>query len=83
MATKQPLSPTATEVLEVLTKSDAPLTLEEVKEFVPNANPSHLTALRNRGLVSSEKVTKEVPTVVKRKVNEYTFVPQDETETAE
>ena len=66
------LSAVAKEILEVLKGSDKPMTLAEVKEVVPTANSAHLTALGNRGLVGSEKVEKEVVTVAKRKVNEYT-----------
>jgi len=61
--------------------------LAEIKEKgFEKANSSHLTALKNRGLVSSEEIEKEVITVAKRKVNVYTFVETDvaeETESAE
>jgi len=42
-----------------------------LKETVADLNSSHLTALRNRDLVSANEVEKEVVTVVKRKVNAY------------
>jgi len=69
------LSPKAKEVLAVLQASETALTLAELKDLVPNLNSSHLTALANRDLVSTEKVTKEVVTVTKREVNSYTAVP--------
>ena len=78
MATKvRELSVKAKEILEVLQASDAPMTLAEIKELVPDANASHLTALKNRGMATSDQVEKEVVTVVKRKVNSYTAVETD------
>jgi len=67
------LSAKAKEVLEALTNSESALTLAEIKELVPNVNSSHLTALRNRELVSADKVEKEVITVAKRTVNTYSI----------
>jgi hypothetical protein len=69
--TNTPLSAKAKEVFAVLKEAGRPMTMAEVKELVPDANPSHLTALRNRGAVSADKVEKEVTRVVKTKVNEY------------
>ena len=68
------LSAKAKEVLEVLTASETALTLAELKTLVADVNSSHLTALRNRGLVAADKVEKEVVTVAKRTVNTYSFV---------
>jgi predicted transcriptional regulator len=68
------LSEKALEVLAVLTASDKALTLAELKETVKDLNSSHLTALRNRNLVSADSVEKEVVTVAKRTVNVYTAV---------
>jgi len=88
MATKKvkELSEGAKRALEML-KENGSMTLAEIKEKgFEKANSSHLTALKNRGLVSSEEIEKEVITVAKRKVNVYTFVETDvaeETESAE
>jgi len=68
------LSEKALEVLAVLTASDKALTLAELKETVKDLNSSHLTALRNRNLVSADSVEKEVVTVAKRTVNVSTAV---------
>lgn len=68
------LSAKALEVLEVLKNSDKALTLADLKASVANLNSSHLTALRNRNLVSADSVEKEVVTVAKRTVNVYTAV---------
>lgn len=69
---KAKLSEKALEVLEML-KDGSTVTVAELKERgVEGLNSAQLTALVKRGLVSAEKVTVEVPTVVKRKVNAYT-----------
>ena len=68
-----PLSEGAKTVLKAL-KENGTMTLAEMKEKGFNANSSHFTALENRGLIKSVKVTKEVPVMTKRTVNEYTFV---------
>jgi len=68
------LSDGAKSVLEVLENSDTPLTLAEIKEVFPSANSSHLTALRNRDMVTAEPTEKEVTTVAKRTVNVYSAV---------
>lgn len=78
MAKERALSEGAKEVLELLKNSDKALTLADIKETIPTANSSHLTALANRGLVSADKVEKEVATVTKRKVNIYTAVEVEE-----
>jgi len=67
------LSDKAQEVLEVLTASEVALTLADLKELVDGVNSSHLTALRNRGLVAADKMEKEVVTVAKRTVNTYSI----------
>lgn len=71
MANK-PLSTKALEVLKVLGAGEA--TVAELKDKgLDGLNSAHLTALVNRGFVEAEKVTVEVPTVVKRKVNKYSL----------
>jgi hypothetical protein len=67
------LSPIALEVLEVIKASDRPLTLAEIKESVPLAQPAHLNALRSpdRNLVVAEEV--EVIVQSKRKVLAYSL----------
>lgn len=71
MANK-PLSAKALEVLKVLGTGEA--TVAELKDKgLEGLNSAHLTALVNRGFVAAEKVTVEVPTVVKRKVNKYSL----------
>lgn len=69
MANK-PLSTMSLKVLQSLADSEA--TVAELKETgLEGLNSAHLTALVNRGFVEAEKVTVEVPTIVKRKVNRY------------
>ena len=68
------LSAKSLEALEVLKASEKALTLAELKEVVADLNSSHLTALRNRNLVSADSVEKEVVTVAKRTVNVYSVV---------
>jgi predicted transcriptional regulator len=82
MATKKEraLSEGAVEVLELLKNSETPMTLAEIKETIPTANSSHLTALANRDLVTADKVEKEVATITKRKVNIYTAVVAEDVE---
>lgn len=77
MAKERALSVEATEILEFVRASESALTLADIKVAFPKANSSHLTALANRNLVSADKIEKEVITVTKRKVNSYTFVPQE------
>jgi DNA-binding transcriptional ArsR family regulator len=66
-----PLSPKATEILDFLKSATEPMTLAEIKEKVEGANSAHLTALRTRGLISTDEVEKEVVRVVKSKVLTY------------
>lgn len=68
------LSDGAKQVLEILKNSETPLTLAEIKETMPSANSSHLTALRNRDLVGAESIEKEVVSVAKRTVNVYSAI---------
>ena len=77
-----PLSAKAVEILKDLRENGAS-TVAEIKERgIEGVNSSHLTALKNRGLVTSVNVEKEVVTVTKRKVLEYSIVDSDtETET--
>lgn len=82
MSKQAKLSVGAEQALATL-KEHGPMTLAEMKEILPDVNSSHLTALRNRGLVESEQVEIEIETVVKRKVNSYTAVETDETEATE
>ena len=58
-----PLSPEAERVLAVMKEANRPLTLAEVKEVFPEANPSHFLALKNRNLVEASKVEVEVVSV--------------------
>jgi len=67
-----PLSETSNEILEVLKASETPMTLAQIKELVPNANPAHLTALRTRNLVEGEQIEVEVVKTTKAKVLQYT-----------
>jgi hypothetical protein len=79
-----PLSDTANEILDVLKANDKPLTLAQIKEFVPSANPAHLTALRTRELVVGETVEVDVVKTTKAKVLQYSFIaPTDETNEGE
>lgn len=68
--TVQPLSPGALAALEILQAANGPMTLAEMNEGREDKIASaHLTALKRRGLVSSDKVEIEVVTV--REVNAY------------
>jgi hypothetical protein len=85
MAKVKPLSEGALKALEIL-KSEGSMTLAEMKEKgFDKVNSSHLTALKNRGLVSTESVEKEVTTIAKRTVNVYSAVvaETEEEESAE
>lgn len=70
----KPLSEGAIEALNLLKENGNGLTIAAMKELGVNANSSHLNALKRRGLVDSEEVEIEVPTVVKRKVQLYKVV---------
>lgn len=83
MAKQKALSEGALKALEIL-KNEGAMTLAEMKEKgFEKVNSSHLTALKNRGLVSTESVEKEVTTIAKRTVNVYSAVIVEETETVE
>jgi hypothetical protein len=71
MAKVRELSPVALEVLEVLEKAEKPMTLREIKEVVPTAQPAHLTALVTREKVTAEKVDRVETREVKTTVNIY------------
>lgn len=76
MAKVNPLSPGAVQALEILKAADAPMTLAEMNEGLDTPIASaHLTALKRRGLVDSEKVEIEVVTV--REVNAYSATGED------
>jgi len=66
-----PLSEGAKLALKMLTEKGA-MTISQMKELgFTNANSSHLTALKRRGLVDSVEVEIEVQVVQKRKVQKY------------
>ena len=68
---QKPLSEGANLALKILTEKGA-MTISQMKELgFTNANSSHLTALKRRGLVDSEEVEIEVQVVQKRKVQKY------------
>lgn len=68
------LSEGAIAVFDAMKEAGRPLTMAEVKELGINANPAHFTALKNRGLISAEKVEKTVVVESKRSVNVYDLV---------
>ena len=76
MKEKTPLSLGAKSALKLLEEKGA-LTIAQMKELGLDANSSHLTALKNRGLIESETVIVEVPTITKRKVQLYSIVKND------
>jgi len=72
------LSEGALKALEILKSSESGLTIAEIKEKgFEDVNSSHLTALKNRGIVDTMEVEREVVTVVKRKVNVYTLTGKE------
>ena len=74
-----PLSAKAIEILKDL-KENGSSTLAEIKQRgLEGVNSSHLGALKNRGLVTAVQVEKDVVTVVKRKVLEYSVIADSET----
>jgi NOL1/NOP2/fmu family ribosome biogenesis protein len=78
MAKENKLSVGMETALKMLKESENGLTIAEMKELgFKNANSSHLTALKRKGLVDSVEVEIEVQTVVKRKVQKY-FIPKSE-----
>lgn len=69
------LSPVAVQIFELMKSEGKALTLAEVQALgITEANASHFTALKNRGLITADSIEKEVVSVVKRKVNVYTLV---------
>lgn len=73
--TVAPLSPVAQSILDLMKAEGRPLTLAEVRELgIPDANSAHFVALRNRGFLTSEKVTREEMKLVKSEVNVYTLI---------
>ena len=72
---KTPLSQGSKDALALL--KDKSLTIAQMKELGLNANSSHLTALKNRGLVTSEEIIVEVQTISKRKVQLYSIIKND------
>lgn len=71
MANQKVLSPKSLQVLQALKGIEGGVTMNDLN--IENLNSAHLTALVNRGLVVAEKVTVEVPTIAKRKVNAYSL----------
>lgn len=74
MSKKPELSVVALEILEMLKSNKSGLTVANIKANGIDANSAHLVALKKRGLIDSEEVEIEVPTVVKRKVQLYRFI---------
>lgn len=70
-----PLSPGAIEALEAVKNAGADgITIADMKAAGIPANPSQMTALKNRGLIESVQVEIEVVVTQKRKVQKY-FLP--------
>ena len=70
MAKQAPLTEGAVRALEALKVQEAPLTLNELNETMPEpVAAAHLTALKRRGLVETAEV--EVPVTRMQKVNTY------------
>jgi len=69
-----PLSPESIALFELLKAQPAGVTAADVKALGFAANSANFTALANRGLITSTSVEREVVTVAKRTVNEYTVV---------
>ena len=75
MAKVNKLSEGSLKVLEIMKASNTGMTVAEIKENgFEGVNSSHLTALKNRGIVESQEVVREVVSVTKRKMNVYTLV---------
>lgn len=67
-----PLSDVSQAIYDLMVKENRPLTLAEVRELgIDGANSAHFTALKNRGLIASTDVEKEVVTVTVRTVKLY------------
>ena len=76
MAKVNPLSEGALKALEILQAADAPMTLAEMNEGLETPIASaHLTALKRRGLVESDKV--EIEVVSTREVNAYSWTGEE------
>ena len=74
MAKLAKLSEGALKTLEAIKTAGKSITAYELKALgLEGLNSAHLKALENRGLVTAVEVEKEVVTVVKRKVKEYTI----------
>ena len=72
----KPLSPVAQSIYELMKAEGRPLTLAEVQALgIAEANSAHFVALRNRGLITSDKIEKEVVTVAVRPINVYSVNP--------
>lgn len=68
------LSETAEAVLKVVKEAgENGILFSEIKAKIEGANPSQLTALTKRGLITAKKEDAEIVKVVKSKVNRYTF----------
>lgn len=65
------LSAVAKKVLAFMKENKEAL-FSDVKNAIPEANPSHMTALVKRNLLTAEKVEVKAVKVVKSKVNRYT-----------
>ena len=74
------LSEASRQALEVIKNVDGWMTFAQVKVSLPDLNPAHLGALTRRGLVKSEPKEVEEWVLVKKKVNVYTFVKDNEDE---
>jgi hypothetical protein len=66
---KRELSKESKLAFERLKESKEGLTFAELKALIPSLNSSHLTALRNDGLITGEIIEREVMRPVKTKVN--------------
>ena len=74
MAKLAKLSEGALNALEAIKTAGKGVTASELKELgLEGLNSAHLKALENRGLVTAVEIEKEIVTVVKRKVKEYTI----------
>jgi hypothetical protein len=71
---KRELSKESKLAFEELRKNEDGLTFAELKVIIPSLNSSHLTALRNDGLIIGEQIEKEVMRPVKTKVNLWKVV---------
>lgn len=68
------LSVGALNVLEAIKSAGKSVTAHDLKENgLEGLNSAHLKALENRGLVTAVEVEKEIVTIVRRKVKEYTI----------